>query len=169
MTLLSFTDRLARDNGWTLEYSERVLDEYKKFMLLTVAASHPVTPSDQVDQAWHLHLTYSRSYWQDLCAAVLGKDVHHGPTQGGSKEALKFERWYRNTLNSYQRFFGCPLPNDIWPDPHIRFGQDLHFRRVNTNRYWVFPKLRLFGSLARRFGLILLVMMGALAACYTQG
>lgn len=30
----SFTDRLARENGWTMDYSIRAIVEYKKFMFL---------------------------------------------------------------------------------------------------------------------------------------
>ncbi|MEO0455971.1 MAG: hypothetical protein AAF152_05215, partial [Cyanobacteria bacterium P01_A01_bin.114] len=54
---LSFSKRLARDNHWSLDYAQEVIEEYKKFAFLAVAAGHPVTPSDHVDQAWHLHLT----------------------------------------------------------------------------------------------------------------
>ena len=82
----TFTQRLARENSWTVEYTRQVVDEYKKFMFLAVAAGHPVTPSEQVDQAWHLHLVYTRSYWHGFCGQVLGKQVHHGPTKGGSSE-----------------------------------------------------------------------------------
>ena len=28
---LTFTDRLARDNGWSLDYARRVVEEYKRF------------------------------------------------------------------------------------------------------------------------------------------
>ncbi len=31
---LSFTDRLARENGWSIEYSIRAILEYKKFHLV---------------------------------------------------------------------------------------------------------------------------------------
>ena len=58
---LLFSQRLARDNSWTREYSQRVIEEYKKFAFLAVVAAHPVTPSDQVDQAWHLHLLYTKA------------------------------------------------------------------------------------------------------------
>jgi len=54
---LSFSQRLAKDNGWSLGYTQRAIEEYKKFIFLAVAAGHPVTPSDQIDQVWHLHLT----------------------------------------------------------------------------------------------------------------
>ena len=87
---LTFTDRLARDNGWTPDYTERVIDEYKRFCYLAIRAGHEVTPSDQVDQVWHLHLSYSRNYWEEFCPNVLQSDLHHGPTKGGAAEAKKF-------------------------------------------------------------------------------
>ena len=58
-----FTARLARENGWSRALAQRVALEYKRFAFLCVAAGHPCTPSEQVDQAWHLHLIYTRSYW----------------------------------------------------------------------------------------------------------
>ena len=51
---LSFSQRLARDNGWSLSYAQRAIAEYKKFAFLSVVAGHPVTPSDQIDRVWHL-------------------------------------------------------------------------------------------------------------------
>lgn len=59
---LTFTNRLARENGWILEYALRTVDEYKKFMFLLCLADHPLTPSDQIDQVWRLHLLYTQSY-----------------------------------------------------------------------------------------------------------
>ena len=67
------------------KYTDRVIEEYRKFLYLLASAGHPVTPSDQVDQAWHLHLTYTRSYWEDLCEKTIGKPLHHGPTKGGAE------------------------------------------------------------------------------------
>ena len=143
---LTFSQRLARENGWTDDYTDRAIDEYKRFVFLAMVAGHPVTPSDQVDQVWHLHLTYTRSYWDQLCQKVLNKSLHHGPTKGGSEEAKKFDQWYLNTLESYQRFFGHAPPSDVWPDASIRFGRDLHFRRINTKRNWVIRKPRILES-----------------------
>ena len=57
---LPFAERLARENGWSRSHAERVVGEYKRFCFLAATAGHTVTPSDAVDQAWHLHLTYSR-------------------------------------------------------------------------------------------------------------
>ena len=75
-TQLSFSKRLARDNSWSTDYASRVIEEYKKFVLLAVVAGHPVTPSDQVDQVWHLHLSYTRSYWEEFCPKILQTTLH---------------------------------------------------------------------------------------------
>ena len=70
---LSFTARLARENNWSREFAARTIDEYRRFCWLAIYAEHPVTPSDAVDQVWHLHLTYSHDYWDRFCPEVLGK------------------------------------------------------------------------------------------------
>lgn len=138
-TQARFSQRLARENGWTADYAQRVIAEYKKFAFLAVAAGHPVSPSDAVDQAWHLHLTYTRSYWEQFCTQVLQTPFHHEPGQGGSYEKAKFTDWYQQTLTSYQQFFGEP-PTDIWPPTHLRFGEPQQFVRLNTTAHWVIPK-----------------------------
>jgi len=79
---LRFSDRLARENGWSAAHSSGVIAEYRKFLYLCATAGHPVTPSDAVDQAWHLHLCYTQSYWDDLCGDILRFPLHHGPTKG---------------------------------------------------------------------------------------
>lgn len=137
---LTFSKRLARENGWSLPYTQRVIEEYKKFVFLAVVA-HPATPSDAVDQVWHLHLTYTRSYWQEFCPKVLQKSLHHEPTLGGTSEQIKFDDWYTKTLESYKNFFDEMPPADIWPSSEIRFGRDLNFIRINTQQNWVLPKL----------------------------
>lgn len=143
---LTFTDRLARENGWTLRFSLRAVHEYKRFMLLLYLAEYPLTPSDQVDQVWHLHLLYTRSYWEEFCPHVLGRTIHHGPTRGGARQQAQFTDWYARTKALYHATFGHPPPPDLWPENTERFS-DVNFRRVNLGRYWLLPKFRFF----RRF------------------
>lgn len=118
---LTFEARLAREQAWSLDRSLAVVDEYRRFIFLLLTCSHPVTPSVDVDAAWHLHLLYTRSYYEDLCQQIAGFVIHHQPTAGGSAEGSKFREWYQQTINSYREFFGEP-PNDIWPDPDERFA-----------------------------------------------
>lgn len=139
-TELPFVKRLARENRWSLNYAQRVFDEYKRFVFLAVAAGHRVTPSDEVDQAWHLHLAYTESYWTELCGKLLSQPLHHGPTKGGQQEDDKFFDWYSRTLESYERFFGHKPPADIWPSPEQRFDRKLRFARLNTAGYWLLKK-----------------------------
>ena len=163
-----FASRLARDNGWSKGYTTRVISEYRKFAFLAVAAGHPVTPSDQVDQAWHLHLLYTRSYWNRFCKETLGKPLHHGPTKGGGEEREKFNEWYGKTRESYRRFFGEDPPDDIWPEAKIRFGADIHYQRVNTQRFWVIGKSsvkRLAVAIVGLFFREFRVCSGWMAAC----
>lgn len=135
----TFTQRLARENGWSQRYAARVVTEYKRFVFLAVEAGHIVSPSDEVDQAWHLHLTYTRSYWDRLCGDVLQRPLHHNPTKGGDAEAIKFRALYEQTLESYRRCFDEMPPADIWPDVATRFAPDQH-QRVDTARHWIVPK-----------------------------
>ena len=132
---LPFVARLARENGWSREHAERTFAEYRKFVCLAIVAGHPVTPSDDVDQAWHLHLAYTRSYWDDLCGRVLGRPLHHGPTRGGAAEDRKYEAWYQATLESYQRVFGAPPDPRVWPPAAERFSPANRFVRVNRKHY----------------------------------
>lgn len=141
-TELTFTARLARENGWSRRYAERVIDEYKKFAFLSVVAEHVVCPSEDVDEAWHLHLTYTRSYWHSFCA-LLGRPLHHHPTKGGPTELAKHKHWYEQTLASYGQWFGGDPPRAIWPPAEQRFHIARGHRRVDLNEHWVIPKLRL--------------------------
>ncbi|MFE8072355.1 hypothetical protein QQM79_14960 [Marinobacteraceae bacterium S3BR75-40.1] len=137
---LSFGDRLARENGWSRSYARRCIDEYRRFVYLMAISEQPVTPSDEVDQVWHLHLTYTRSYWQELCERTIGKALHHNPTRGGAAEGAKYRRQYRETLALYERTFGAPPPPEIWPPEEKRFRAVDHFVRINRADVWVVPK-----------------------------
>ncbi len=163
---LTFTQRLARENNWSAEFAQRVVDEYRRFLFLALRAGHPVTPSDEVDQAWHLHLVYTRSYWQELCQDILGRPLHHGPTRGGTAEDDRFERQYAETKVSYARWFGREPPADIWPPSKVRFAPQVRFARVNVAAYWMLPKPRVRRLAAACF--LALLSLTTLAACATK-
>jgi hypothetical protein len=110
-----FHHRLKQYNKWTDKFAARVTKEYRRFLYLAARAGHPVTPSDTVDQAWHLHLIYTRHYWQELCGEIMGLQLHHEPSAGGTVESKKFERQYEQTIESYKATFGEAPPADIWP------------------------------------------------------
>ncbi len=129
---LSFATRLARENRWSAEYTERVILEYRRFCYLACTAGVEVTPSDAVDQAWHLHLTYSRDYWQVFCPHVLRTDLHHGPTAGTKADRTRYYEQYAATLRVYEDAFGITAAPEIWPNARRRFIIDPKSFRVNS-------------------------------------
>lgn len=158
-----FSRRLARENGWSSGFTRRAIEEYRRFCYLAMVAGHEVTPSDAIDQVWHLHLQYTRDYWHEFCPSVLGRSLHHQPTRGGASERSRYRANYRATLASYRRHFGAPPPADLWPDEQTRFADAQHVRRVNARHSLIIPLpaplLRL--AMAAAF---LLVTGGALLA-----
>lgn len=149
-----FPARLARENGWSAAHAARVIEEYKRFCFLAVTGDAEVTPSDAVDQVWHLHLTYSRDYWQHFCPEVLGCELHHGPTRGGTSERSRFFTQYARTLKLYEQAFG-PAPEDIWPHAARRLLDDPRARRVHPRDGLVVPR----GKLAAL--LVAAILLGA--------
>ncbi len=151
-----FSDRLARENGWTQQFALGAIDEYKKLVFLAKHAGHPVTPSLEVDEVWHLHMIYTRSYWEEMCKEI-DFQLHHGPTKGGKKENEKFTNWYEKTKESYKKFFGEP-PAEFWPSSESRFSpQDIV--KVNRKNFLFFkkPKLKMFTACFSFIPLILLM------------
>lgn len=132
-----FSYKLAWEYQWTNLYTLRAIDEYKKFVFLTVTANHMVSPATPVDRVWHLHLLYTHSYWDDFCGQVLGKPLHHTPSLGGRREGKKYQRVYEQTLFTYRQYFGDP-PADIWHPPRLR-SESFDFQWVNRHQYWLIP------------------------------
>ncbi|MBF7073555.1 hypothetical protein ISG33_09135 [Glaciecola sp. MH2013] len=136
----TFEMRLARENAWSLDYAKQVVHEYKRFIYLIASTNRSQTPSDQVDQAWHLHMTYTDSYWNVMCKEIIGKNIHHGPTRGGAEQRQTYREQYINTLHTYRDVFGDE-PASIWPSADKRFANASEFVRLNKADYWLLPKL----------------------------
>ncbi|MCX7418629.1 MAG: hypothetical protein NT013_03705 [Planctomycetia bacterium] len=135
-----FSARLARENHWSRKFARRVLEEYRRFLFLSVAAGHPVAPSEAVDQAWHLHLIYSESYWDEMCGRVLRRSLHHWPSKGGADEQSQLGSWYSQTLASYERLFGEKPPADMWPRTN-GMQPTAEVMHVDANTFWLIPKV----------------------------
>jgi uncharacterized protein (TIGR04222 family) len=161
---MGFVWHLMRLTSWSRKCCLRAMEEYKKFVILAAVAGHPVVPSDQVDQVWHLHLLDSQAYWEDFCPNVLGLKLHHRPARGGSQERESMHRLYRATIDRYRQFFGEP-PLDLWPPADLRFGSDLRRQRAPITRYLT-ARLRFSRPAWLRSGhLPLLSVLSLLAWC----
>ncbi len=136
---LDFHKRLCREQRWPSSYGLQVIREYKRFVFLSCISSASLTPSIDVDEVWHLHLTYTEDYWTIFCPEVLQRPLHHRPTTGSSADGRRFREQYAKTLQFYADWFGPPDPV-IWPGTHERFYQPGRFQRVNRHLYWVIRK-----------------------------
>lgn len=154
-----FVKKLAKENGWSASRAQQVLAEYRRFVYLAMVCDHPVSPSDAVDQAWHLHMLYTESYWSRMTAEILPRPLHHGPSKGGAKETKKFDDWYARTVDSYRREFGAEPPTTVWPPVGKQFAETHHFQRVNRKENLVIPiakvkRVAVIGGLAASMGLL---------------
>lgn len=113
-----FINKLQSETGWDKNYCLLAIDEYKKFIYLACISKTPVTPSKAIDAVWHLHLTFSRSYWIDLCDNILQRPIHHDPSEEND-EALMQDQ-YQYTLQKYANEFGVEAPVAVWQkEPEI--------------------------------------------------
>ena len=116
-----FAERLAREHGWTPTFTQDVLREYRRFVVLAATCGQSVTPSQFVDAAWHEHLTHTRDYWLRL-TPLLPAPLHHDPAGGSAAGSAHFAQQYPRTLDLYRAQFGEPNPA-IWPDPRLTAPQ----------------------------------------------
>ena len=103
-----FRQQLAQATGWDGARCERAIQEYLRFCVVAARLGGRAVPSASVDQVWHLHLTWTRDYWEDFCPNRMGFAFHHQPSRGqpGEREALRLG--YAETLHAYQSLFGTP-------------------------------------------------------------
>jgi hypothetical protein len=148
--VLPFSRRLARDNDWSHAHAQATVEEYKRYIYLVCISGTVLTPSEDVDQAWHLHLIYTRDYWDRFCDRTLGRKIHHRPTQGGAAEDAKYLGAYQRTLALYEAEFGTAPPVAIWPSPRQRFQPD-----SRTSNLIRLPKRQVFLCLASGSALML--------------
>ena len=109
-----FAAKLAREQRWKPAFAEQAIAEYRRFVYLSQVSAAKVTPSLAVDAVWHLHLTYSRHYWEEF-PKHLRHPLHHEPA-GPDDPAGWYQRQYLDTLERYAAEFGARPPGAIWTE-----------------------------------------------------
>ncbi|ULH17809.1 hypothetical protein MF271_19610 (plasmid) [Deinococcus sp. KNUC1210] len=122
--------RLAREQGWSPVFTEEVIAEYRRFLILATTSGQSVTPSRTVDHVWHAHLEYTHAYWDTLCQGLLGEPLHHTPGEPGDE--AHYRQQYLDTLDLYQETFGEAAPLTCWPDPRRSSAEDAAARAART-------------------------------------
>lgn len=112
---------------------EHYATAYKVFMLLAFGGALPegtrLTPSKRVDAVWHVHLHWTKSYF-DLAALVADGDIArcvHEPARGVALEDDRFRDQYMEALAAFQVLkehvdlpgnFPEVLEKALWPLPN---------------------------------------------------
>ncbi len=91
---------------------ESVKQECFKFLAMCAAGEKSYAPSRFVDNYWHEMILDTRLY--DQVEELLGKKIHHFPTNWLVQGDLEKEAIYAETKKDYTNLFGqVPDPN-IW-------------------------------------------------------
>ncbi len=116
-----FVNILAWEQRIDVEEAIKWIIEYKKFIFLIFAfyTDRIMSPSEIVDQVWHLHMQFVEDFQRDVCSINV---IHHFPSKGGSAETVKYTNLYSETLETYNKFFGAP-DGKIWPSSDARFSE----------------------------------------------
>ena len=109
-TMTCFEHCLRHEGDWTDESATRITLEYRKFLYLKIVEGGVLTPSEVVDQAWHLHRCFPEAY-RRFCAEVAGQDIPH---QRGIPKA-QADSSYARLLAAYVREFDQTPSVEIWP------------------------------------------------------
>lgn len=109
-----FSKKLAKEESWTVDFTKKAIEEYKKFVYLCCVLPNGASPSEIVDKVWHMHLIYTQNYWEEFCPNILKRKLHHHPSKGGFAEKDKHQNWFSDTLKNYKEIFNQEAPAEIW-------------------------------------------------------
>lgn len=105
----------ANEVDWTEQQVLRVIEEYRKFLALTLDGQGKITsPSHNIDIIWHHHILDTKKYYEDMMD-IFGHMIHHFPYLGvrGSADRQILLNGYDDTLKRYAEKFG-EVPKDVW-------------------------------------------------------
>ncbi|NCO04625.1 MAG: hypothetical protein GW939_00585 [Candidatus Magasanikbacteria bacterium] len=101
--------RIEKEHGYSLNMATALVREAKRMLYLSAREKTVVSPSHDVDMAWHEMLMFTRFYQE--FAEFIGKFIHHDPTPGPPDGG----NIYKATKQKYQEAFGEKVDQTLWP------------------------------------------------------
>ncbi len=92
--------RVAKEHGYSIKDAASLVKEAKRMLYLSVVTDKAISPSQDVDMAWHEMLMFTRFYRQ--FSDFIGAFIHHDPTPGPPDGG----RLYQATKQRYLEAFG---------------------------------------------------------------
>lgn len=96
---------------WQRAYCNLALSEYRRFAFLALISDSEITPSEAIDEVWHLHILHTQDYSQ--FGAACQHFLHHWP--GMPTNRPQFNKQYEMTREMYRVVFGYDAPQAFWP------------------------------------------------------
>jgi hypothetical protein len=155
-----FSKKLAKEEGWTLDFTRKAIQEYKKFVYLCCTLPNGASPSETVDKVWHMHLIYTQNYWEEFCPNILKRKLHHHPSKGGFKEKGKHQNWFSDTLKNYKEIFQQDAPRDIWFEK-----EKINTRTIWLKRLRIIPLLMMLFMLSSSLGEVFSTILSIMLSC----
>ena len=122
----SLVDRLHDETGHSIDVCYTLVEEYRRFIYLVASTGEILAPSPIVDLVWRLHASDEKAYYEDFCPRIMGRVIHHTPTDMPFDEDPAYER----TLDFYAIEFGRAQVQ-YWPDP------DMGALTMSTSLMWI--------------------------------
>ena len=95
--------------------AELLIAEYKKFLIMSVICNFPIAPSGYVDEAWHLHMLFTKEYI-DFSKKVGKAVILHVPLINDAiEEKQNLKDFYKQTIEAYMEIFGGSVDQSFWP------------------------------------------------------
>lgn len=110
-----FARRLARENGWSVAFAERVFSEYERFLLIAADAPYSAHPPPLVARVWRAHGRIEPSWGGPAGRRFRGLSPPPLPRSLGVREERRRRARYAQTRKDYVRLCGAEPPEDVWP------------------------------------------------------
>jgi hypothetical protein len=80
LDLSDIISKLVHQYNWQHKHAVIVVHMYKNFLFLNAkyGEKYKLTPSEEIDEIWHLHILETKKYRKD-CYAIFGKYFDHNP------------------------------------------------------------------------------------------
>jgi len=93
---------------WPLDRALLGIEEYRKFLFLTVFRPETIVPTEFVDDVWHTHILDTMKYAED-CNSAFGFFLHHFPYFGIRSDADQtlLQTTFKQTAAIYEDEFGA--------------------------------------------------------------
>lgn len=101
--------RVAKEHKYSVHDAGHLVQEAKRMLYLSIISEQPISPSVDIDDAWHEMLMFTR--WYKDFADFIGGFIHHDPTPGPPDGG----RMYAKTKENYQVFLGESPDPRYWP------------------------------------------------------